>query len=298
VVWQRQPVANPSAHEAMVDDMTMCGIELYSNWTSSWPVLFDSSASCLSLPVEVYEVFVTWLDASSLVNYDNDGVLIAPTLTFNLAGNATKLRIRLSDLLVDEGAIGDETAPPALPDGSRLCVLNSGSHVQYNDARNYGWPAIVVGSMAMQSLYFVADFDTQRLGLASKGNFPSDSDVLSNGGCAVVATCTGQEKWDRTTNKCMAPPCKDYFFVDRDEDTMECVWRSGAMGVGLFAVIAVLLAETTTYFVRGFTGSKITGNRVDPLTYHAGKVLSRLVDQAVVYLEMVEVPPAPGLEEE
>jgi hypothetical protein len=298
VVWQRQPVSNPSSHEAMVDDMTMCGVKLYSNWTSSWPVLFDSSASCLALPVEVYEVFETWLDTSSLVNYDDDGTLVAPTLTFNLAGNASKLHIRLSDLLVDEGVIDQETAPPALPDGRRLCVVNSGSHVQYNDARNYGWPTIVMGSLAMQSLYFAADFDTQRLGLASKGNFPSDTDILASGGCAAAAVCIGQEKWDRTTNTCMAPPCKDYFFVDRDEDTMQCVWRSGAMGVGIFAVIVVLLAETTTYFVRGFTGSTITGSRVDLLTYHIGKTLSTLVDKAVVYLDMVEAPLAPGLEEE
>ena len=283
--WYQQPTADPANHEVLADDLSLCGVSLYSNWSTTWPVLFDTSASCVTLPVEVYDVFNTWLDPSAL---DTDEKIDhAPPLSFTLSGLSDPLYIRLSDLLVDDGVIGThETAPPPLPNGKRFCVVRSLEAVQQQSARQYTWPRIIFGNMALRSLYFAADFDTQSVGLAFKGNVPTETQVAAAGGCAVKATCMGAETYDKYTNTCVAPPCKDYFFVDRDPDTMECVWRSGTLGLGILAVMVIVLAEAVTFFVRTYTGAEITGQPIHPLLYSVGQQLATVVDYVVDKMEI------------
>ena len=79
---------------------------------------------------------------------------------------------------------------------------------------------------------------------------------------------------------------KDYFFVDRDPDTMECVWRSGTLGLGILAVMVIVLAEAVTFFVRAYTGAEITGQPIHPLLYSVGQQLATVVDYVVDKMEI------------
>ena len=88
-------------------------------------------------------------------------------------------------------------------------------------------PRIVLGSMALRSLYFAADSLGKVSGLANKLNSTQQEAYFLNdvNKCDAVPECVGQQIYDYSSNSCQEPDCYDYFFVELDPSTHECVYR-------------------------------------------------------------------------
>ena len=281
LTWFQQPVQDPVYHMATIEGLSLCGVDLSGNWTDSWSVLVDTSASCLTLPDEPYKALKTWLSSSGMSDADIEN---APPLSFTLPGEKSPLYVRLSDLVVEAGVLDEETSPPKTLSGKRFCILNNGVKLVTNQGRAFTWSHVTFGSLVLRSLYFVADYDHQKIGLANKGVFPSTSDVSQAGSCAAPKQCIGEERYVKDENRCNVAPCKEYFFLDRDDDTMKCVWRSPAHGMGVFFVIVLLIVEMVTFFVSHYTAASITNRKVDTISFAIGKALTPAFDALVVYM--------------
>jgi hypothetical protein len=287
--WYQNTNEAPQVHQFMMANLSMCGTLLYSNWSSSWPAIVDSSASCLTLPAEFYTVFDTWLNVSHVTDENIDAL---PPIMFSVSGSDTQLYIRLSDLVVDANAIRDELGAPTLASGKRICVLQHGEIYLGNGYYSRPVPSITIGNLALQSLYFAANFDNNSVAFASKGSVPSDDLIEAVGTCSVTPQCIGLQGYHRWTNVCLQADCKSYFFMDRDEETQECVWRNGAFGVGLFTVLMVILIEIFVYFVSLYTGHKMTQQPLHPVFEYIGEKLTAVADYIVHKLEWIEpLPP-------
>ena len=291
--WQTQAIS--SYHAATISDLELCGNSLFGNWSSTWSLMFDTSASCLTLPLEFYDIFETWLNTAELTNANIDK---APPISFIFTGifaNSTDssssstgremdrrlMKIRLSDLIVPAAAINGEPGAPTLVTGERICVLRGGSA-----SRAHTFNPIIVGALPLKSLYFVADFDNATIGMANKGSFPTQQEIDTTGGCAVSkeSTCIGSQNYNDETNSCTQPNCHKYFFVKLDDSSQECIWNTSAYGAGAFFIILFTLAETVAYFVGAYSGSIITGGNVDVVSFKVGQAISNVIDLMIVHI--------------
>ena len=93
------------------------------------------------------------------------------------------------------------------------------------------------------------------------------------------------------TNKRLCPSCSLYFFTKLDPVGQACVYDGGALGVGLFIIVLIVLLEGMSFFVTQFSALEILHARerhslaiskVDAVTRFIGKQLTILVDFFVV----------------
>ena len=109
-------------------------------------------------------------------------------------------------------------------------------------------------------------------------------------GCTVSREpfCIGSQEYDISSNTCKEPICEEYFFVKMDAETQECVWNPSAYGVGVFFIVCFALAETVAYFVGAYSGSVITGRKVDIVSYKIGQLISYIVDAIIHQLQWID----------
>lgn len=201
--WTYQATSSPQNHIFFLENLTYCGISLLANYSNNWPVVLDTASVCLSLPKELYNIFTTWLDNATVVDYPSR-VSQLPSLTFQLPIDSTTNSgetyfISLGDLLINASDFLYEIGHPAVrvknaPGGvaqMRLCVLQGSAIV--GSSSQFNTPYIILGSLAMQSLYIAADYNNGGVGLAAKPRGASTGGSSVNAGCAVKADCEGEQ---------------------------------------------------------------------------------------------------------
>lgn len=310
IVWMRQVATKPAYHEFMIENVQFCGTSVLGNYSTNWPVMVDTGSVCLTLPGEIYDSFAAWFDNSTVIEDVNS----MPAFSFQVRNGerAATAYIPLSDLLLNVSAIEAEDGAPyvslrdAVDDNMllprRLCVLR-GSDITYRSGGEVVYysppPQIILGSLAIQSVYFAADFAQPSVGIANKlseayiAGFDADHRV----GCAAPAVCFGHQYFIYSENRCHNPDCRRYFFTELDESTMKCKYNQSNLTGGLIFLVLIIVAEVVAYFVTQYSAySSLEPGRlatIDPLTKHTGMGLSFLVDLVLVYV-LKWVPSRPG----
>jgi hypothetical protein len=294
------------------------GISILSNFSiTSYPMTVDSGSVCLTLPQQFYDNLVSWLNLNSTSASRTDGFLtvdefsaLLPVLQFQLAdatnqsSNTSTLNnfyIPLANLLISWAAFDAQintnnvTAPPAISlyNPSCDCVqeyalgIIRGASIYSDSVNNFNIPSIVLGTLALQGLYFAADMETGVLGLANKYMVAIDrssngtdispyspyvtvaslDSLMTNGGrCAAPAYCgSGSNSNDgfgdststlqMLSNTCSAPECSEYFFTARaSANSTDCVVDAGYYNVGLVFLSIFVFLDILSYFTSQYSG--------------------------------------------
>ncbi|KAJ1403416.1 hypothetical protein B484DRAFT_457551, partial [Ochromonadaceae sp. CCMP2298] len=250
--WLQMPQASPLYHQVFVEELLFCEHYLLGNISANWQVLVDTGSSCLTLPMEVYDHFEAWFDNTSFANASS-----LPAISFRLAtGSNGTLYVPLGDLLVNVTAIDTEEGAPYVEVNNnqmRLCVLQGGPIVNEGEDEKtfyYPPPSIVLGAMALQSVYMGANFANQSVGFGDKLR-PNYVGLLEKngaqrappgGGCKAQTQCRGEERYMQASNSCKEPDCDEYYFTSLDSATQQCVYNRSDLIGGLVFVLLVALA--------------------------------------------------------
>jgi hypothetical protein len=309
--WLAQPTQLPYYHMLMLENLQFCGTSLLGNYSTTWPVMVDTGSSCLSLPAEIYDSFAAWFDNSTVV----DSLASLPAFSFALNIPATASRsaqtlfVPLGVLAIDQESTSrlhgiptvevletsSSSSAPSQYTRQHLCVLRGANIVKAGGVFADPPPAIVFGSLVLQSLYFAADFRTASEGLANK---LSAAEVSYYGGrnaashfvnCARPTNCSAHQSYSPTNNHCDNPSCDQYFFVRMDPETKQCVYKEDAMGLGLTVVAIVLLMEVVSFATQQYTAYTLAErsrrlNRtpncfyLDPISYYFSMGVTAMVD--------------------
>lgn len=253
VEWSEKTFGGVNAPwSAPAFDFTVCGVRLYGE-SSFMGLMLDSSAVCLSLPTEAFNTVMAWAP-SECTNAQPPGSpdpLVPPCrvpesvgpseplpwLSFKLSEGGQPLYIPLRSLVVPgEGA-------EATDDGEQYyCILEKEAiEPALRSSSDPHFPSIVLGSLAMRSLYVVMDIGTTKMGMAPKVA-PADLGAVSDGGngnCAASAlpSCIGGDVYDAARNTCVAPDCgNSYAFQDLDEDTHTCYYATWAKALAVICL--------------------------------------------------------------
>jgi len=301
LVWTVQGVDSPSYHQFYVEDLLFCNSQVLGNFSQNWQVLVDTGSVCLTLPGEVYDSFTAWFDNSTQI--DNVANMPAFSYTVSNGSDTTTAYLPLGDLLINSSAIETEDGAPYVnvrypapadePRPMRLCVLRGGdiAHRVGGETEYYSpAPQIVFGSLALQSIYFAADFNDARVGVANKlsATFIDSFSATNRVGCAAAAVCIGDQEFRASSNFCKDAPCGHYFFTELDQDTKKCVYNHSNYVGGLVFIILIVIAEVVSYFVAQYSAHTALeqgrASTMDPLTKYVGGSLSYLVDFVVIYV--------------
>lgn len=297
IVWMRQTTTQPTYHEFMVENLDFCGASVLGNYSTTWQAMVDTGAVCLTLPGEIYDSFSAWFDNTTVI----EDVSRMPAFSFQIRngnGTAATAYIPLGDLLLNVSAIASENGAPYVslrdPQNSgvvlarRLCVLR-GQEIG-NKAYRSPPPQIVLGSLALQSLYFAADFAQYTVGIANKlsAAYIESFNATNRIGCAAPVQCFGKQYFVYAENRCHDPDCRRYFFTELDKATMTCKYNRSNLIGGLIFIVLIILAEVVAYFVTQYSAyTALESSRlapIDPLTKYMGLGLTCVVDWAIIHI--------------
>jgi hypothetical protein len=299
-VWQQQPTQYPQYHEFIINNLELCGQNVISKWSNNWNTIVDTGYVCMSLPGEVYDNVLAYINTTGFISTSSD----LPAFSFNMHGSDVIHTVPLSSLLLDVDDFENESGAPFITINNvekRLCILR-GSNIYNSVSGQYNYPFIVLGTLALRSLYFAADFSTYSVGLAPKYNSTTIQTVSSTSTCQARLLCIGQQEYDEYSNSCKSPPCSDYFYVYIDEDTQTCRYKSSAVTYGLLFVMFVVVLEIVSFFGLQYTayneygssnrlpganieyGSNTSPYKVDPITVFLGNICVKLTDLVVYFL--------------
>lgn len=252
VQWSEAPAVAPAhSYTRPIFHLEMCGVRLFANYSSNWPVLVDTGAVCLSLPPEFYEAVMAWLpsrcDFAMKINgrcrVGNDFTPIdykrLPHITFRLSESGPPVAIPVSSLIVGSGV--DAT----------YCILSTSPHTAARGIASLDTSRsrVVFGTLVVSALYTVIDMEEDRLGWVScpqlcdpavsdthvlpmwgAGRFAPKPALLYEGTtegtrelCQAQVTCVGGQIYYAPKNMCIDPDCDAYFFQDMDPATHTCI---------------------------------------------------------------------------
>jgi hypothetical protein len=223
LVWSSGPVdLFEEYHSFRLSSLSICGVDLFQNLTSTWPAIIDSGASCLGLPAEFFDMVISWmplrcglgkLDSVPRICYVSSEVRTGslPTITFKLSEFGSDLYIDLSELLF----------PTSSSVPNRMCIYRGASVIGGPSPYN----SIVFGGRVLKQFYaaFSMEDGNGRVGFANKVATLTESRVQ----CASRVACKGMEVHYDPLNLCLPPPCADYYFFETDEETRTCKLVSG-----------------------------------------------------------------------
>jgi hypothetical protein len=286
---------------------------LLGNYSTSYPSIVDTGSVCLTLPAEIYDSFAAHLNLSSnssvniqgqsITRYHNIAIdrltvtIDLPPLTFSTSqAQLDQFYLPLESLLLPPSAFEKEQGAPYVRIGTqlqRLCVLRGDG---VSSSSNF----IAIGTLALHSLYFAADFSNNAVGLASKLSVmevSSLADRLASGSarCRARVSCKGDETYNPELNTCTSPSCDRYYFTKLEESTGRCVYSETAYGFGIAFVLAVSLMEMLSYFtlqysayeaIRSTSGetASYAASRIDPITRKIGKYATMAVDFVILHV--------------
>ena len=302
IVWQKQANQYPEYHIVFIDNLTICGNNILSSIANNWGVLIDTGSVCLTLPEEIYNVFISWIDLSP-INDANE----LPTFQFSV-GNKD-FYIPLSSLLVNESMISVESGAPSIKVNSidmHICVLQGDPITSSSEI--YGSGMIVFGTLVLQKIYIAADFGSKSVGFASKVS-SAEISKFSTSSCMAPVICPPQQIFNDNTNSCTFS-CDTFIFTAYNEKTKTCTYSRSAVGFGFFIIFIIIFMEVTSYFVLQYSAVQLlhegNGNlnssryfgitKIDYLTHSIGKFLTYIIDMLTDYLNdnrnnNVNIPP-------
>ncbi len=259
ITWLPQPSITPDYHYFMIQNLQFCGSQLFSNYSTTWQVMIDTGASCLSLPGEMYDAFaarfVNGTEITSLANL--------PSFTFELCTETKTetfylpLGIFAVDYDAGEGAMGPLTFNYKGSESEmKLCILR-GSDIEQGGTFRSPPPIISFGNLALQSLYFASDFATITEGFANKLTTTERSyydNYQVNPSCAAQPICVGDQTYFPNSNTCKEPNCDKYFFVHLDKESHSCVFNQSAVGFGLIFIGFIMFLEVVSFLLEQYTG--------------------------------------------
>lgn len=322
--WTKQPVNFALYHSFMATSMSMCGINLLQSTRAyTWPVLVDTGQVCLQLPSEVYSSLKSWLlGANGTETYVNADAL--PSLMFQMDDGLTASSWNVN---VDSAEYKSQAASDFLYLPLKSLLLNTNYFLEQQGAmnvtvagvqrslcilRNYEAvvtgstsmvnppPSIVFGSMTLRSLYFAADYEEVTVGLANKISTKDQERYFSGDQerCVAKTTCVGQQFYDYATNSCLDAECENYFFVELDPISRNCVYKQGMYNAGLTIIILCVIFEVSSFFANQYSSTQIMGvadpeaegtmtssrpmvTRVSPFTATVGKFFALIFDNII-----------------
>lgn len=116
-------------HSFSVYHLSLCGVDMFQNLTSSWHAMVDTGSSCLGLPAEFFDMLISWLPLRcNLGLYDGQPHVCyitadiqnrnkLPTLSFRMADRGQEIYIDLAQLLFQQQTL------------MRICVFRLGTIV-------------------------------------------------------------------------------------------------------------------------------------------------------------------------
>jgi hypothetical protein len=278
--WSEKQIQRAfSAHEAILYDMRVCGVDLLANYSVFRPAIFDSGAACLGLPGEIFDMLIAWIpmtcesgtwDTWCVPNAAAGGLhqpFVLPTLTFSLTpslnysslhpGRTPRYSIDLHHLILPPR---DPIGPSDIDFGKfRLCLVKG----PYSLDTWYDNPSrISIGSMVLEQWETTFDIIEHTVGLRQQHTtYPSKN------GCAVPRdeSCVGQQWYYAPMNKCMEPVCSNYWFHEADTVSHICVMSWWFYGVALVCAGVLLTPEVLLYVLR-IVLQRLVERRYPPLT--------------------------------
>jgi hypothetical protein len=290
--WAIQGSSSPSSHSIMIQNFSMCGVNLFAQFADVWSVVVDTSSACVVLPAEVYDIFSAWYDNETVI----DDIYSAPSFSFKINGGQRYFQIPLFSLLIAQDAIDSEKGAPFVTTSfagvQRLCVLKGGD-ITAIDGYDSTPPQVIFGSLALQSLYFAADFSSLSVGFANKYSTDEQEFFLTSlSGCSAPASCVGQQKYKVSKNLCEEPDCDEYFFTTTDQSSHRCVFKNGSLICGVVIISIFALGEIVAYFVVQYSASTLSDMRrreynhvrIGTFTKEVGRVLTWILDALLFHL--------------
>lgn len=257
LVWAPIQTSTPLYQQFEIQNLNICNINLFANWSYTWPAIIDTGSSCLSLPAEMFDSFVDWYNNSAVASADQ-----LPAFSFSMADVTSPSQERMNNFFVPLGSlllpnsthIGPTGGPSVTVGGVQysLCVIRGSSISTGNVDGTLSSGFITLGAMVLKSIYFTADYASGHVGFASKlidiqqQFFASSASYLQ---CYPRASCIGQQKYVYNYNKCITPSCSHYFFTTVDTSTQTCKYSNGALGVGFAFIGIILLIEISAFFI-------------------------------------------------
>lgn len=295
----RQIASFPQSYEFLLHDLQFCDVDIIANMSTNWQGRLDTASACLTLPAELFNSVLSWLDLyvaveqlDSLTTEDILSLTDLPVLSFSLESGGNPMLISLEDLVVNSSELVNLPNAPTIQlknsDGSTvssglgLCML-AGSYAD-NSATTASPQQIVLGSLALRSLYVGVDVNASnpRVGFANK----KQSAGLA-GQCATPVTCSGDQYTHAQQNQCRNPDCRKYFYAALNEDTHVCEYDTGSIVVGVLFVIIFASCEIIAFFVSQYTSYMVIPDSsrkfsVDVFTLKIGEMLTLVVDKFVL----------------
>jgi len=264
-------------HSFEIYDMSLCGANLLSNYSSHWTAMVDTGASCLSLPEEFFQMVTAWVPALECVServqgYDNteckdslcsefNNLTICylaegasaddlPVLSFRLSEKGSELHLPLSGLIVND-------RPSGRP---RVCVNPADSIAMFRreEIKSFlFFPKISFGTLALRNLHITFDMEATTVGLRNKVTY----DVSTNAGlCAEPVSCIGAQSPYPAKNLCIDPPCEQVYFHVLDESRKTCRISNGFLVSVIITLVAFALAEIALSEIYDKLAHKLTSN--------------------------------------
>lgn len=317
ISWARQGFNSPAYHYVMLRNMRTCNsmVSLTNPnlATNSVRFIIDTGQVCLQLPAGMYSSTVAWLRKE----YDSQDQL--PSISFQVDNGTSPwysdsatiprgelLYIRLQDLLLPADQLSDINPQNGAPEvkvsgvSQRLCLLKTDGLFSTTDGETTTAVSTtgVLGTLALQSVYFAAEYETKSVGFASKLSTADVDAIYDNSQCAPPVQCIGQEVYDKSLNSCIKPACDDYFFAYLDEASQTCLYRLDLYNAGIVILTFCIFTEVLSFFVKQYSAIQLMGlecdkyrysrplnTQVDSVTYWVGKFLSRTVDSCIALTE-------------
>jgi hypothetical protein len=317
VQWARQGFDNPQYHNVLIKNLGMCGAQVnlfgVAPGLNSMRVMVDTGQVCLQLPQEIYDAFLGWLPTGPFAtgselpffSFQVDSGNISSWSLDHRPSRGDLLYVKLSDLLVGADEMGGGSQPDGIPvvvgsQSLKLCILPTQNiYTSGADSSMTNSPptVIVFGALPLRSLYFAADMGTTSVGLAPKQDAAEVDAMYASSTCSAPVTCIGQQIYDPTYNTCNRPSCSQYYFVFLDEASQTCYYRLDYYNAGVIIISLCVILETWSFFVMQYSGLQVLGiesgdyaytrpmnTKVDWLSYHVGKALTRVLDEANAWI--------------
>jgi hypothetical protein len=218
----------PNFHGFRVYRMRLCGVDLFSNFTSALPLtaVIDTGSSGLLLPAEIFDAIIAWIPATcSRVGIQKVCTVPAsvassplPDLAFSISRDpsAADLYLSLNNLLLPAAYTGNPTADTSY--GVQRVMLLRGQQLIGNTA-----PAMMVfGANAIKDFQVALSMSTAQVGLAQR-----EPRAASSYQCLAPATCIGQQDAYPYMRLCVDPDCDRFEYYVLDPVTRECQLNVG-----------------------------------------------------------------------
>lgn len=226
---QSIPSSELRFHAFPVFHLSICEVDLFGNYSTNWPTIIDTGATCLTLPGELFDSLMVWIPSECTGEISLRKCSLPkgmdptrlPILTFSLSHHGNPVRIPLRHLVLNET-------------GSPYCIvrgrnITSPRHDPYN--------MVIFGTLVMKSFETIFDMETQRIGFRDfnvvNESPPMDEQVedeykkYNAKYCAIPDTCVGEQLFSFRFNKCQSPPCNLYYFREINLDTQTCTYTLG-----------------------------------------------------------------------